>query len=325
MNVERSSRSAVSAPPAERTAPITAASAPVCFGVNEVLPPGAWMPQPEAVLDAIASLGYAGTELGPPGYLGSADQVRARLTERGLALVGAFLPLHFASAERFPADRVWLRDSLALMQAAAPPSSRPFAILAEGFDEPLRMRYAGRITEHPEAWLSEVRFRLQVDNLHRAAEDCRTAGLEPVLHHHAATYIETEGEIRRVLDALDPSLLGLCLDTGHARFGGADPVALVETYHELIRHVHLKDCSSAVIEANRRADQGFADLTAAGAFPELGQGDAGIALVVAALRRHDYSGWAVVEQDRYLFAGHKLDDVLEAQRHNRAYLRTLGI
>jgi len=304
---------------------LRAASAPVCFGVNEVLPAGAWMPDREAVLDAIAALDYAGTELGPPGYLGDAAAVRDGLARRGLLLVGAFLPLHFSSAAQFPEDRAWLGRTLALIAEAVPPGARPFAVLSEGFGEPLRMQYAGRIEEHPEAALPDARVPVLVANLQRAAEDCRAAGLEPVLHHHAATYIETDAEIRRVLDAIDPTLLGLCLDTGHARFGGADPVALARDYHELIRHVHLKDCSRAVIEAGRRADKGFADLTAEGAFTELGQGDAGVAEVVAVLRTHGYAGWLVVEQDRYLFADGDLEATLEAQRRNRAWLRELGI
>ena len=61
---------------------IRAASAPCCFGVDEVLPPDAWMPDPMVVLDAIAELGYEGTELGPPGYLGAGGVVREALEAR---------------------------------------------------------------------------------------------------------------------------------------------------------------------------------------------------------------------------------------------------
>ena len=115
---------------------------------------------------------------------------------------------------------------------------------------------SGRIASHPEAWLSDARFQTLIDNLHRASEVCRAAGFEPVLHPHAGTYIETAGEIARVMDAIDPSLLGLCLDTGHFRFGGADPTQAVHDYHELIRHVHIKDCRSAVIDERRGRRQG---------------------------------------------------------------------
>ncbi|HEX7473535.1 MAG TPA: TIM barrel protein [Candidatus Limnocylindrales bacterium] len=303
---------------------LLAGSAPVCFGGNEVLPPNAWMPDGDAIIEAISDLGYLGTELGPPGFLGDGPEVRERLGRRRLELIGSFLPMHFSRQDRFDDERAWLTESLAIIREASG-LERPFAILSDGFDEPERMAFAGRIEEHPEAWLRTRRFQTLMDNLHRAAEICQAAGFEAVLHHHAGTYIETGAEIRRVLDAMDPALLGLCLDTGHARFGGADPTALVHTYHELIRHVHLKDCSTAVLNAGRERGEDFEVLVQAGAFCELGQGDAGVADCVEALRQHDYNGWIVVEQDRYLLANDTFEDVVAAQRRNREYLATLGI
>ena len=204
------------------TPALLSGSAPVSFGVNEVLPSDAWMPEPDRIVDAIADLGYRGTELGPPGFLGDGREVRERLGRRGLELIGSFLPMHFSRQERFDDERAWLTNSLRIIREASG-LEHPFAILSDGFDEPERMKYAGRIDEHPEAWLSSERFDTLMDNLHRAGEICRAAGFEPVLHHHAATYVETADEIRRVLDRMDGSLIALCLDTGHARFGGADP------------------------------------------------------------------------------------------------------
>ena len=46
------------------------AGAPVSFGVDEIMVDDAWMPEPEDVLDWIRDIGFEGTELGPPGYLG---------------------------------------------------------------------------------------------------------------------------------------------------------------------------------------------------------------------------------------------------------------
>jgi len=43
---------------------------------------------PDEMLDWMAELGFEGTELGPPGYMGDGPAVRERLSARGLALVG---------------------------------------------------------------------------------------------------------------------------------------------------------------------------------------------------------------------------------------------
>lgn len=301
------------------------ANAPVSFGVDEILVEDAWMPEPEAILDIMVDLGFEGTELGPPGYLGTSEQVRDRLSSRGLQLVGSFLPQRFTRDDAAAEDREWLKTALRLVRDGAPEGSNTLAILSDGFDATDRMAYAGRIQEHPETWLTDRGWRTLVDNLHRSAEVARDAGFEPVIHPHAGTYLETGDETHRLMDSIDPQLVGLCLDTGHARFGGADPVELVETYHELIRHVHVKDCRVSVLEDVRVEGKGMEEALTRGAFTELGNGDSGIGDVIAALQRHGYDGWLVIEQDRFLFAGDTMETLRESQRRNRDFLRSLGI
>lgn len=301
------------------------ASAPVSFGVDEVLSDDAWMPEPDDMLDWMVDIGYEGTELGPPGFLGDGSRVRERLTSRGLAFVGSFLPQHFSRAEKADDDRAWLRGNLRLVKEASPEGSTPYAILSDHFDEPDRLAFSGRIKDHPETWLSPARLDVFMDNLHRAAELCRREGLEPVLHPHAGTYVETADEIARVMDRMDPALIGLCLDTGHFRFGGADPTKAAHDYHELIRHVHIKDCRTSVMEEVRLEDKGLDEALRRGVFCPLGDGDAGIDAVIEALRSHDYTGWLVVEQDQFLGPRDTPGSVVAVQRANLEYLRRLGV
>jgi inosose dehydratase len=301
------------------------AGAPVSFGVDEIILDDAWMPGPDDLLDWIRDIGFEGTELGPPGYLGDAAQLHERLSSRSLELVGAFLPQHFSRNEKVEEDHAWLRDSLALIRDGAPEGSRTFAVLCDQFDEPDRRAWSGRIQEHPETWLSPARFDALMDNLHRAAELCRSAGFEVVLHPHAGTYIETVDEIARVMDRLDPSLLGLCLDTGHFRFGGADPTQSVHDYHELIRHVHIKDCMTQVMDDVKAEGKDLEEALSRGVFCQLGKGDSGIDSVIEALRAYDYTGWLVIEQDQFLRASDTPESVVAVQRANRDYLRRFGI
>ena len=301
------------------------ASAPVSFGVDEIIVDDAWMPGPDDMLDWMVDIGYEGTELGPPGFLGAGEEVNRRLTSRGLELVGSFLPQHFSRAEKAADDRAWLQASLRLVREATPEGSRPFAIVCDQFDEPERLASSGRIPEHPEAWLPANRFDTLMDNLHRAAELCRVEGFEVVLHPHAGTYVETADEIARVMDRMDSSLLGLCLDTGHFRFGGADPVKAVHDYHELIRHVHIKDCTTSVMDGVKAEGKGLEEALSRGVFCELGKGDSGIDEVIGALRGYDYRGWLVIEQDQFLRAADTPESVVAVQRGNREYLRRFAI
>ena len=307
------------------SATLPIASAPCSFGVDEVVTDDAWMPSPDEMLDWMLGIGYAGTELGPPGYMGAGSAARERLDRRGLQLVGAFLPGHFSRADRAPADRDWLRGQLTLLRAATPEGSNPFAVLCEAIDEQDRLRYSGRIDLHPEAQLDESRVQTMMDNLHRAGELCHELGFRAVIHPHAGTYIETDAEIEVVVERLDPSLVGLCLDSGHFRYGGADPAQRVRDYRSVLQHVHLKDCHTQVLRDVRRDDQGLAEALARGVFTELGVGDSGIDAVVQALRDIGYDGWVVVEKDRKLDEHITRHDLVASQRRNLAYLRTLGL
>jgi inosose dehydratase len=300
------------------------ASAPVSFGVDEVLQDDAWMPDPDDMLDWMVDIGFEGTELGSPGYLGDGPTVHDRLSTRGLGLVGAFLPQHFSRPEKVEADAAWLGAALQLLTEASPEGSRPFAVLSDHFDEPDRRAFSGRIAEHPETWLDADRFRALVDNLHRAAETCRAAGFEPVLHPHAGTYIETADEIDRVMNAMDASIVGLCLDTGHFRFGGADPAQAARDYRSVIRHVHIKDCRTAIMDGVRAEGKGLEEALARGVFCPLGEGDSGIGAVIAQLVQDGYQGWLVVEQDQFLKTSDTPGSVKAGQAANRAYLRALG-
>lgn len=305
--------------------PNPVASAPCSFGVDEVLADDAWMPGPEEMLDWMHDLGYVGTELGPPGYLGTGAQVRERLSSRGLALVGSFMPQHFSRREKVEEDRAWLRRTLRLVLDAAPEGSAPFAVLTEAIDEPTRLAFSGRIAAHPETHLSAARWDALVDNLHATAEICRSVGLEPVFHPHAGTYVETADEIDRLAGRMDASLVGLCIDTGHFRYGGATPAQAIRDYASLLRHVHLKDCRSEVLADTTARGGDLPAALKAGVFAPLGQGDADIPGSVAALREVGYTGWLVVEQDQALTTNDTREALVAGQGANREYLGRLGL
>lgn len=303
---------------------VEVAAAPVSWGVSEL----ATLPRAvsvDLVLDQMVAAGYAGTELGPPGFLGDADTVRAQLSKRGLELVGAFLPLRFSRPEHRTEDLAWLSRMLDLLRQATPGRPRPKAILADASVEPDRLALAGRIAAHPEATLPPRRFQILVDALHRAGELCQRQGFDAVLHPHAGSYVETDAEIRAIMDRLDRSLVGLCLDTGHVALGGADPASLARDYADSLRHVHLKDLDRGVLEQVSRDGGDLGELLRRGVFAELGTGQADIGRVIEVLRGLNYHGWMVVEQDRTITVADTPAGLLAAQVRNRRFLAGFGL
>jgi inosose dehydratase len=140
-------------------------------------------------------------------------------------------------------------------------------------------------------------------------------------HPHAATYVETPAEIDALLARTDPSLIGLCLDTGHVTYGGGDAVAVARQHRARISHVHLKDVRRPVLDRARERGASFADAVADGVFAPLGDGDVDLAAVFSALGP-GYDGWLVVEQDRVVSEADAptaaRDDALRSMRYLEA-------
>lgn len=310
--------------PTDTTQAVRVADAPVSWGLFGL--GSAPLLTPRTFLDGVVRNGYTGTELGAPGFLGDdAAATRAALGSHGLSLAGAYLDLRFSEPDTIEAELEELRARARFVADAAPAGSVPAAVLADATTDPARLAVACRVERHPETWLSADRLGTLVANVHRAARICVDAGLVPVVHPHAGGHIETDREIRAVCDRLDPGLVGLCLDTGHAWLGDADPLALLRDYRALVRHVHLKDVAPAVLAAAR--DEGWdLDRTwAAGVFTELGTGAVPLAAFLADLLRGGYRGWVVVEQDRVLGVRETPEGAAAASAANRDWLGQEGL
>ena len=133
--------------------------------------------------------------------------------------------------------------------------------------------------------------------------------------------METPVEIDTLLRLTDPSLLGLCIDTGHYRFGGGDPLDFLRQNISRIWHVHFKDCQPEVAARSRQAGWDYFTSVRNGIFCELGQGEIPFRAVKAELEKQGYNGWIVVEQDVLPGMGSPKDSA----RRNRAYLTSIGL
>lgn len=296
------------------------ASAPASFGVYGMIVGQPNLPGAADLAATIADAGYAGTELGPPGFFGDGAEAAELLADSGLELVAALVPMRLSRPESHEEDTASLDRTLALLAAAAAGAPLPRVLLADAMVEPDRTYHAGAIEQHPETWLPDGRFATLLDTVHRVAERCRERGFEVAFHHHAGTYIETPREIARLAEAIDPALVGICLDVGHACLGGGQPLALLQSYGGLVTHLHLKDVDRPRLTAALAAPGGLTAARESGVFCALGSGDARVEECLAALRACGYDGWVVVEQERLLQPGDTLDAALDDARANRAWL-----
>jgi inosose dehydratase len=193
------------------------------------------------VMDEIAGAGYRVTELGPVGYYPEdAARLREEFGQRRLKVAAGFIfqPLHD------PARRAQVMDvsrrTCRMLQALG---ARLLVVIDH--IEPERGKTAGRPDVAPR--LKPAEWAAMMTRVREVATMAQGEfGVTPVLHPHAACYIEYQDEIDRALAELDDKLVKLCVDTGHCAYAGVDPAALVRQAGTRTAYLHFKDIDPAV-------------------------------------------------------------------------------
>ncbi|MFT2017004.1 sugar phosphate isomerase/epimerase family protein [Streptomyces sp. 796.1] len=282
---------------------------------------GVWFPADdqqvswERFLDEVAEAGYAWIELGPYGYLPTDP---ARLTDetsrRGLSVSAGTV---FTALHRGPAvwDATWEQVSrvAALTQALG---ARHLVVIPAFW----RDDKTAELIESPD--LTVEQWRDLATGTERLAAEVRDRyGLEIVVHPHADTHIDGEANVARFLDATDPDLVNLCLDTGHYAYCGGDSVRLIETYGERIGYLHLKQVDPAILADVVRDGVPFGPAVRRGVMCEPPTGVPALEPVLTAAQALDVDLFAIVEQDMYPCPP---DRPFPIARRTRHYLRGCG-
>jgi len=107
-------------------------------------------------------------------------------------------------------------------------------------------------------------------------------------HNHMGTLSEHPEELEQILAAADPRYAKLELDVAHYFQGGGDPAKAIDTYHDRLLFLHIKDVEPTPAASGN--GKGYR-------WVELGRGKVDLPAVFAALHKGNFRGWAVVELD----------------------------
>lgn len=272
------------------TRPVQLGSAPDSWGV--------WFPDDpqqtpwERFLDEVARAGYTRIELGPYGYLPTDPaRLQEEVGRRGLTITAGTIFEHLHRPDSW--DSTW-QDVSAAASLTAAVGAKHLVVIPDFWRDPT----TGEVLEEPQ--LRDAEWAPYAASVNRLARQIRDEyGLQIQFHPHADTHVDTHPNIERFLHETDPSLVSLCLDTGHVSYCGGDNLAIIRDHPDRIGYVHLKQVDPAVVDRAHAEGIGFGEAVRRGAMCEPPLGVPDMLPILEALSGLDAELFAIVEQDMY--------------------------
>jgi inosose dehydratase len=240
----------------------------------------------ETCLKEARQAGYDGIELGHK-FPREAKALRAVLEPHGLALVSGWYSSELLLRDA-KEEMKHLRAHLDLLKALG----SNILIFAETSNATHGNR-AVPLSKRPV--MKADQWKQFGQRMTEVADAVAQEGVTLAYHHHMGTVVQSAEDIDAFMSATGPSV-HLLLDTGHATFGSADPVAVAKKYRKRIAHVHCKDVRKDVLATARAKDWSFLDAVVEGCFTVPGDGMVDYPAVFKEIP--GYSGWLVVEAEQ---------------------------
>lgn len=240
----------------------------------------------ETCLAEAKEAGFEGMELGHK-FPREPKALSAVLGKFGLALVSGWYSAELLTRDA-DEELKHLRPHLDLLKALGA-NVLVFAETSNAIHGDRNKSLAERPVMKPDQWAQWC------ERMTKVGDATLKEGVRLVYHHHMGTIVESEADIDAMMRNTGPSV-HLLLDSGHATFAGADPVALAKRYRPRISHVHTKDVRRDVMERARRERLSFLDAVIAGVFTVPGDGCVDYPAMFRELP--GYSGWVVVEAEQ---------------------------
>jgi len=141
------------------------------------------------------------------------------------------------------------------------------------------------------------RLNLAIENCGIICQVLQAEGLRSLHHSHVGGVFETEQEIVALLEGLGPDVIGFGPDTGHLRWAGIEPAALITRYADRLGGIHIKDVFPDHLHLDSKEPRSYHELTASKRlWCEPGLGVVDFDAVLAALPS-DYDGDFMIEID----------------------------
>ena len=163
--------------------------------------------------------------------------------------------------------------------------------------------------------MNDEEWKRLADGLNKLGKIAKDKGMMLTFHHHMGTVVQTEEEIDRFMEEVDPELVYLLFDSGHLSFAGIDPEHVLKKYVSRVRHVHLKDIRKEMVEKSRAERWSFLKGVREGVFTVPGDGDVDFGPIFRILEEAGYEGYVVVEAEQDPAKANPLEYAIKARKY----------
>lgn len=241
----------------------------------------------ETMLREMYELGFEGTELSRV-FPREVHALKAMLSSKGLSLVSGWKSVLFSDPSCRREEMKAYREHVDFLKAMG----AKHVVTCE-----IRDQFAGpnQSTLVP---LTNEEWKWMVDGLHLAGRYCQEQGMQLVYHFHGETVVETPDEISKLVEMTDSQLVHLLYDTGHAYYGGSDPLELLKSYYDRIQYIHLKDVRQKVLDGSRQNHIKLSEAIKEGIFTVPGDGCIDFKPIFKELSNRNFEGWIIIEAEQ---------------------------
>lgn len=165
----------------------------------------------DGVLKEVASLGYAGVEMGPEPIVKLSDP-KGQFTSKGLVLVGLHIGVGDMKIAETCLQLLKKCDAHYLLFSGAGGSGN-----------------------------TEKEYRENSKFMKAVAMKGKDSGIRVCYHNHHQEIANGAKGIKTICSEVEPELLSLCVDTFWVQYAGASPVQFLKENMNRISYLHLKD------------------------------------------------------------------------------------
>ncbi|MDC7289503.1 myo-inosose-2 dehydratase [Blautia schinkii] len=261
----------------------------------------------EQCVSEMALAGFTGSEVGGK-YPTDTAVLKKALDLRGIQICNQWFSSFLISRPFEETEKEFQKatDFLKAMGAGVIGVSEQSYSIQGKLDQPV---WEGKYVMNDEEW------KLLADGLNRLGKIAKDKGMTLTFHHHMGTVVQTEEEIDRFMEMVDPELVFLLFDSGHLSFAGIAPEAVLKKYVNRVRHVHLKDIRKEMVEKSKKESWSFLKGVREGVFTVPGDGDVDFGPIFRILEDAGYEGWVVVEAEQDPAKANPLEYALKARKY----------